>query len=76
LLCDGTHTVGEFEANASFLFECRDDLRHYAALCLLKRLRDEGLIVIYRSEPRRDTGIANRPPRRAVAAREGLTRSA
>jgi radical SAM superfamily enzyme YgiQ (UPF0313 family) len=48
-LCDGAHTVEEFTAQAGLLFDCTDDLRRYAAGVLLRRLRKEGLIEIYRS---------------------------
>ena len=47
-LCDGAHTVEEFTARAGPLFDCPEELRGYAARCLLRRLRDEGLIEIYR----------------------------
>jgi radical SAM superfamily enzyme YgiQ (UPF0313 family) len=46
-LCDGAHTVEEFTARAGLLFDCPEELRRYAARCLLKRLRDEELIEIY-----------------------------
>jgi radical SAM superfamily enzyme YgiQ (UPF0313 family) len=48
-LCDGAHTVEEFTVLAGPLFDCPEELRRYAARCLLKCLRDEGLIEIYRS---------------------------
>jgi len=47
-LCDGARTVEEFTARAGPLFDCPEELRRYAARCLLRRLRDEGLIEIYR----------------------------
>jgi len=58
LLCDGTHTVGEFTARAGPLFDCPDELRLYAAVCLLESLRDEGLIEIYRAKPLTESASA------------------
>ncbi|MGA7410068.1 MAG: radical SAM protein, partial [Bryobacteraceae bacterium] len=76
LLCDGTRTVEDFEAQAALLFECREDLRRYAARRLLKQLRDEGLIEIYRRKPRIDSASTTRRQRRPQIARERLKRSA
>jgi len=48
-LCDGAHTVEEFTVRAGPLLDCPEELRRYAARRLLKCLRDEGLVEIYRS---------------------------
>jgi hypothetical protein len=48
LLCDGGRTVAKFAASAEPLFDCPDQLRHYAAQCLLKRLRAAELVEIRR----------------------------
>jgi hypothetical protein len=48
--CGGLHTVAEFESRAGLLFDCPTGLRIFAARRLLKRLRDEGMIEICRSE--------------------------
>jgi hypothetical protein len=49
--CDAAHTVEEFKAQVAPLFDCPDELRRYAAGCILESLRDEGLIEIYRARP-------------------------
>jgi radical SAM superfamily enzyme YgiQ (UPF0313 family) len=52
LLCDGLHSVADFVARAGSLFDCPRELRDFAARRLLKGLREEGMIEVYRPESR------------------------
>lgn len=67
LLCDGVRTVAKFAASAEPLFDCPDQLRHYAAQCLLKRLRAAELVEIRRPFRRSPSRSLRRTAARAHA---------
>jgi radical SAM superfamily enzyme YgiQ (UPF0313 family) len=46
-LCDGNHAVKEITARMASRFACPARLRSYAVECLLRSLREEGLVAIY-----------------------------